>query len=144
MKKAPSSTSPNAYLPRLAAGSGSARRRCAAKFHEEIKWGGLVFLSDGPSVLIHEDGERVLFAFWRGQRLREIEPRLKAGGKYEMATMEIREDTPVDADIAVCLAKKAAALNKSLVNSWDAAKPETKPARGAANKPNRRSPADAA
>ena len=37
------------------------------------------------------EDERVLFGFWRGQRLREIEPRLKPGGKYEMATFEIRE-----------------------------------------------------
>ena len=34
--------------------------------------------------------ERVLFGFWRGQRLRLIEPRLKPGGKFEMATVEIR------------------------------------------------------
>ena len=34
--------------------------------------------------------ERVLLGFWRGQRLREIEPRLRPGGKYEMATVELR------------------------------------------------------
>lgn len=135
MKKVPSTTTPDAYVAAL---SGWQRKcvetlreavRGAAKFDEEIKWGGLVFLSDGPAVLIHEDGERVLFGFWRGQRLREIEPRLKAGGKYEMATMEIRADTPVNADIAARLAKKAAALNKSLGNPWDAAKPKKKPAK---------------
>ena len=33
----------------------------------------------------------MLLDFWRGQRLRATEPRLKPGGKYEMATLEIRE-----------------------------------------------------
>jgi hypothetical protein len=58
--------------------------------------------------------DRVLFGFWRGQRLREIEPRLKPGGKYEMATMPIDEDTPIDHDLAERLAREAVELNRSL------------------------------
>ena len=53
--------------------------------------GPLVYFANGPVLLIRAEEERVLFGFWRGQRLREIEPRLKPGGKYEMATLEFRE-----------------------------------------------------
>ena len=58
---------------------------------ERIKWGHLVYFANGPVLLIRAEESRVLFGFWRGQRLREIEPRLKPGGKYEMATLELRE-----------------------------------------------------
>src|SRR5262245_16634764 len=34
--------------------------------------------------------DRVLFGFWRGKRLRDVEPRLKAGGKYGGAEQEAR------------------------------------------------------
>jgi hypothetical protein len=44
-----------------------------------------------PFLLIRAEERRVLFGFWRGQRLRGIEPRLKPGGKYEMATLELVE-----------------------------------------------------
>jgi len=63
---------------------------------------------------IEAEDERVLFGFWRGKRLRTIEPALKPGGKYEMATFEIREDTPVSLAVVRRLAKEAAALNKKL------------------------------
>jgi hypothetical protein len=42
-------------------------------------------------LLIRAEDARVLFGFWRGKLLRAIEPRLKPGGKYEMATLELRE-----------------------------------------------------
>ena len=61
------------------------------ELEEAVKWGHLVYAANGPVLLIRAEDERVLFGFWRGQRLREIEPRLKPGGKYEMATLEIRE-----------------------------------------------------
>lgn len=32
-----------------------------------------------------------LFGLWRGQRLRDIEPLLEPGGKYELATLELYE-----------------------------------------------------
>ena len=44
-----------------------------------MKWGHLVYLSNGPVLLIRAEEKRVLFGFWRGKRLREIAPRLKAG-----------------------------------------------------------------
>ncbi len=81
---------------------------------EVIKWGHLVYLSEGPVLLIRAEEERVLFGFWRGKRLREIEPRLKPGGKYEMATLELREGDEIAPKTARRLADEAVALNRSL------------------------------
>jgi hypothetical protein len=58
----------------------------------------------------------VLFGFWRGQRLRAIESRLEPGGKYEMATVELREGDPIDSTIVRRLVGEAARLNESLGN----------------------------
>jgi hypothetical protein len=55
-----------------------------------------------------------LLGFWRGQRLRAIDPQLKPGGKYEMATIEFRQGAEVDRAVALRLARKAASLNKTL------------------------------
>lgn len=86
----------------------------AATLDEAIKWGHLVYFARGPVLLIRAEEERVLFGFWRGQRLRLIEPRLKPGGKFEMATLEITRGMTVDAFTARRLAAKAVALNKTL------------------------------
>ena len=88
--------------------------RSAATLDEAIKWGNLVYFARGPVLLIRAEEERVLFGFWRGQRLRLIEPRLKPGGKFEMATLEIAKGMTVDAFTARRLAAKAVALNKTL------------------------------
>ena len=58
----------------------------------------------------------VIFGFWRGRSLRSIEPRLKPGGKYEMATLELVEGTPLLQATVSQLAKRAAELNGSLGN----------------------------
>ncbi len=81
---------------------------------ETIKWGHLVFLANGPVLLIRAEDRRVLFGFWRGQRLRDIEPRLKPGGKYEMATLELREGDRIDPKAVRRLVVQAVALNKKL------------------------------
>ena len=77
---------------------------------ETIKWGQLVYFSNGPVLLIRAEDERVLFGFWRGQRLSGIEPRLKGDGKYEMATLELREGDAVKPTVAARLAKEAVKL----------------------------------
>ena len=79
-----------------------------------MKWGHLVFFANGPVLLIRAEDNRVLFGFWRGQRLREIEPRLKPGGKYEMATLDLRESDQVDRRTVRRLVVIAVALNKKL------------------------------
>jgi hypothetical protein len=64
-----------------------------------------------------------LFGFWRGQRLRAIEERLKPGGKYEMATLELREGMNVSSLTVRRLTKEAVVLNKSLGDPTQSAKP---------------------
>lgn len=88
--------------------------RASAKFDETIKYGHLVYFSNGPVLFIRAEESRVLFGFWRGKRLRTIEPRLKTGGKYELATLELLEDTPISLAVVRRLAKEGAALNKRL------------------------------
>lgn len=83
----------------------------AAALEEVIKWGHIVYFSNGPVLLIRAEEHRVLFGFWRGRRLRRIEPRLKPGGKYEMATLEIVEGTPLERSTVTQLVNEAVALN---------------------------------
>jgi hypothetical protein len=122
MKKSIPAADPEAYLKAL----DGWRRRCveslrsavisAAKLDEVIKWGHLVFLANGPVLLIRAEDTRVLFGFWRGQLLREIEPRLKPGGKYEMATLELRESDEIAPKVVRKLVREAVALNLTLGN----------------------------
>jgi hypothetical protein len=86
--------------------------RAAVALEERIKWGHLVYFANGPVLLIRAEEERVLFGFWRGQRLRIIEPRLKPGGKYEMATLELREGAAIAPETVRRLAQAAVALNR--------------------------------
>jgi hypothetical protein len=86
----------------------------APELDERLKWGHLVYLMNGPVLLIRAEPQRLLFGFWRGQRLRGIEPRLKPGGKYEMATLALRPDTPLDQATVVQLVQEACRLNRSI------------------------------
>ena len=51
----------------------------------------------------------------------DIEPRLKPGGKYEMATLDLRAGDTISPAIARRLATAAAALNQSLGDPSDVA-----------------------
>ena len=120
MKRSAPASSPDAYVAAL---SGW-RRGCveelraaacaATRLDENIKWGNLVYLSNGPVLMIRAEAERVLLGFWRGQRLREIEPRLRPGGKYEMATIELRRDATIAPATVRRLAAAAVRLNQEL------------------------------
>ncbi len=90
--------------------------RDAAHLEEVIKWGHLVYLANGPVLLIRAEDERVLLGFWRGQRLQEIEPRLRPGGKYEMASLELREGVTIDEATVRRLTSAAVRLNEQLGN----------------------------
>ncbi len=48
---------------------------------EIVKWGHLVYMANGPAFLIRAEDDRVLFGFWRGKRLIEIEPRMTGRGQ---------------------------------------------------------------
>jgi hypothetical protein len=125
MKKSPNASSPDAFVAALK-GWRRARvdelrsgARAAAVTEEIVKWGHLVYLSNGPVFLIRAEDERVLFGFWRGQRLRKIEPRLKPGGKYEMATIEIRKEDSLERATVERLVKAAVKLNRDLGDPTD-------------------------
>jgi hypothetical protein len=122
MKKSPPAANPDAYVAAL----DGWRRVCVeklrtavrdtAELEEVIKWGNLVYLANGPVLVIRAEESRVLFGFWRGQRLRDIEPRLKPGGKYEMATLELLEGATIDPATVRRLTQEAVALNQDLGN----------------------------
>lgn len=78
---------------------------------ERLKWGHLVYFSNGPVLLIRAEPTRVLFGFWRGKRLLHLEPHMRGGGKFELRTLELREDTPFERETALALVKAAVALN---------------------------------
>jgi len=120
MRKAAPPASPDAYVKSLRGWRrelvdllrGSVLK--AAPFEEKIKWGHLVYFLNGPAILIRAEDERVLFGFWRGKRMLDIEPRLKGGGKYELRTLDLREGDKISAAQAARLAKEAALLNKRI------------------------------
>lgn len=120
MKRVAPAADPDAYVAAL---TGWRRRSVealraatltAATLEERIKWGHLVYFADGPALLIRAEEERVLFGLWRGQRLRTIEPRLRPGGKYEMASLELREGMTVEAAQVKRLVAEAVRLNATL------------------------------
>ncbi len=120
MKRTTPAASPDAYVAALT----TWRRHCveelrasivaAATLEEVIKWGNIVYLANGPVAVIRAEGERVLLGFWRGQRLREVEPRLRPGGKYEMATATLREGERIEPAVVRRLVRDAVKLNRDL------------------------------
>ena len=64
--------------------------------------------------MLRAEPKRVLLGLWRGQRMGALEPRLKPGGQFEMATLTLQEDTPLERDTELALAREAVALNAAL------------------------------
>jgi len=120
VKKTVPAENPDAYVAAL---SGW-RRACVEELRaavrsvpgltETIKWGHLVYLAKGPVLLIRAEDERVLLGFWRGRRLQTIEPRLRSGGKYEMATAELREGDAIAPAVVRRLTREALRLDTEL------------------------------
>lgn len=118
----PAAATPDAYIAAL---SGWRRECCrmmraainsAADFEETIKWTNLVFMANGPCILIRAEERRVLLGFWRGKRLREIEPRIRASGKYELGNLVLTDATELAAAQVARLAAAAHRLNCELGN----------------------------
>jgi len=120
MKKSVPAESPDAYVKALAGWrkplvQGLRKAvRAAGELEEKIKWGHLVYSSGGPVLLIRAEEERVLFGFWRGKQLRELDERLKPGGKYDMATIALVEGDKFSGAQARRLATAAIELNRKL------------------------------
>lgn len=137
MRKMTAAANPDAYVEALdgwrrkIVQSLRATVRAAAPMEEVVKWGHLVYLAGGPVMLIRAEEERVLLGFWRGQHLGAIEPRLKRGGKYEMATLELREGMTVEPETVRRLTEEAVALNGTRGDPTHVAKPAAKRAKKA-------------
>lgn len=120
MRKEKPAESPEAYVAALdgwrreTVDALRAAVLAAGGLEERIKWGHIVCFSNGPVLLIRAEEIRVLFGFWRGKRLVGVEPRLKPGGKYELATMVFSEGDSVDTAMAETLARKAVRLNAEI------------------------------
>lgn len=120
MKKQKPAANPDAYVAALSGWQRATVEKlrasviASARLEEVIKWENLVYLSNGPLLVIRAEEHRVLFGFWRGQRLRNIDERLKPGGKYEMATMELHEGDEASAAVVRRLTREAIRLNKTL------------------------------
>ena len=121
MRKVQPAANPDAYVADLSGWQRicverlrTAVRR-AGPLEEAIKWGHLVYSANGPVALIRAEETRVLFGFWRGKRLVEIEPGLKPSGKYEMATIQMIEEGPaISPAKATRLIRAARAFNETL------------------------------
>lgn len=118
MKKVAPAANPDAYVAVLsgwqrdfAAALRTAVLEAAPVLEERIKWGHLVYFSNGPVLLIRAEEERVLFGFWHGKRLLHIEPRMTGSGKFELRTLELRENTPLDRGTVLELVRAAVKLN---------------------------------
>jgi hypothetical protein len=117
---APAAADPDSYVAALTGWQRGtveelrAAVRGAAPLEERIKWTHLVYFTDGPVLLIRAEAGRVLLGFWRGKRLRALEPRLKASGKYEMATIVLRPGDNVPAETVTALVREAVRLNAEL------------------------------
>lgn len=114
-------TTPDGYIEALsgwqrayAEALRAVARDTVPQMEERLKWGHLVYAMNGPVLLIRAEPQRVLLGFWRGQQLRHIEPRLRPGGKYEMATLVLLQATPLERETVVRLVREACALNRSL------------------------------
>jgi hypothetical protein len=85
-----------------------------AEFDEVIKWGNVVFVHQGPCILIHVEEHRVLLGLWRGKRLTGIEPRIKPSGKHELGNIGFFERDTLEAAQVERLAREAARLNREI------------------------------
>ena len=125
MKKAVPAANPDAYVAALTGWQREcvenlrAAVRKSAQMEEVVKWGHLVYISNGPVVLIRAEDERVLLGFWRGKRLQDIEPRIKTGGKYEMGNLVLTDDVTVTKAAVKRLTIRAVELNEELGNPTD-------------------------
>lgn len=85
-----------------------------APFTLSIKWGNLLFSSNGACAVIHVEDHRVVLALFRGKRLRAMDPAIKASGKYELGNLTFGPENAVDHETITELSKAAADLNAEL------------------------------
>src|SRR3546814_11739719 len=117
----PAAANPDAYIAAL---SGWQLERCtmlraavmrAAPFEETLKWTNLVFLANGPCILIRAEEHRVLLCFWRGKRLRALDTRIKASGRYESGKQVMTHKTQVEPVPVTNLAAEDVSMNAAQI-----------------------------
>lgn len=117
MMKGTVAESPDAYIGAL---SGWQRRyvemlhaafHIGGDFSETIKWTNLLFVSNGPCIVVRAEEHRVIVAFFRGKRLLHLDPRIKPSGKYELANFIVTSDPGMDPALFTEWARAAAAAN---------------------------------
>ncbi|MCP8893935.1 DUF1801 domain-containing protein [Shinella daejeonensis] len=118
--KEASADDPQAYLARL---SGWRKQTvetlratilASGALKEGIGWGHLVYSASGPVLLVRAEKGHVLLGLWRGRGLRDIEPRLRPGGRRDMATMAFLEGDTVETRIVSRLVREAVRLDARL------------------------------
>ncbi len=79
----------------------------------DFRWGHPVFAGGGgPVCLFNVVGSGVILAFWRGQQMRELEPRLTATGSYLMADVKFTSPADVGNVPVQKLVRRAIELNQ--------------------------------
>jgi len=112
--------SPDAYVVALTGWQRVYVEMLRAAFHaggdfsETIKWTNLLFVSNGPCMVVRAEETRVIIAFFRGKRLMHLDPRIKPSGKFELATFIVKSDPCMEPSLFTLWAKTAAALNAEL------------------------------
>lgn len=74
-------------------------------------------------LVIRAEASRVLFGFWRGKRLRDLDERLVPGGNYEMADIVLVEGETIRPARAKILVDAAIDLNRQLGDPTAVARP---------------------
>jgi hypothetical protein len=81
------------------------------EFSETIKWTNLLFVSNGPCMVVRAEEHRVIIAFFRGKRLVHLDPRIKPSGKFELANIVFTRDPEIAPAVFSEWAAAAASLN---------------------------------
>ena len=121
MKRVVPAANPDAYVAALNGWQAdvvtalrATLKASAPRAEEIIKWGNLVYVSDGLMALIRSEEHRVLLGFWRGKRLAAMEPRIRPSGKYVLGNWTFREGDGVEPDAVAAAVREAVDLNRRL------------------------------
>lgn len=79
---------------------------------EILKWGHPVWEAGGPVCLVQAHKAHVTLGFWRGQEMLELDPRLKPGGSFKMASIKLTAADQIEAGQVRRLVARGVALNR--------------------------------